>query len=99
MQSETQLDASFGGQSIGISQESRPQPVGKSAAKPKPTSREAKFDKVSTAVVIGGTAQFVTFIFGLVTEFVPFMFGNILLSAVIGIVIGLVAYVLMKESD
>jgi hypothetical protein len=100
MQPETHFATSFGEQSIGISEEQRPQPVSKAtAAKPKANSRESKLDTVSTAIVIGGTAQFVTFIFGLVTEFVPRVFDNILLSAFIGLCVGVIAYALMKGND
>jgi hypothetical protein len=100
MQPETHFATSFGEQSIGITQEQRPQTVSKSVpAKPKTNPREARLDNVTTAIVIGGTAQFVTFIFGLVTEFVPRVFDNILLSAFIGLCVGVIAYALMKGND
>ncbi|HEX9000988.1 MAG TPA: hypothetical protein VGB07_13875 [Blastocatellia bacterium] len=97
MQPETHFATSFGEQPIGISQEQRPQSVSKSkSANSKTNPREAKFDTVLTAIVVGGTGQFVTFIFGLVTEFMPSMFDKVLLSSFIGLCIGLIAYVLMK---
>lgn len=100
MQSETHLATSYGEQSIGISQEQRPQPVGKSQpVKTKAKSRAALFDTVTTAIVIGGTAQFITFIFGLVTEIVTRVFDNILLSAFIGLCFGVIAYALMKDNE
>lgn len=61
--------------------------------------RAAKLDLVSAAVVVGLTAQFVTFIFGLVTEFVPRLFDNILLSIFIGLCVGVIAFALMKGND
>ena len=100
MQPETHFAASFGEQSIGISQEQRSQPVSKpTPTKPKANPREVKFDKVSAAIVVGGTGQFVTFLFGLVTEFVPRVFDNILLSLFIGLCVGVIAYALMKGND
>jgi hypothetical protein len=65
------------------------------AAKP----RESKLDIISTAVVIGMTAQFVIFLFGLVTEFMPRLFGSTLISVSVGLCAGVIAYVLMKGSD
>jgi hypothetical protein len=65
------------------------------AAKP----RESKLDVISTAVIIGMTAQFVIFLFGLVTEFMPRLFGSALISASVGLCAGVIAYVLMKSDD
>ncbi|MCI0339078.1 MAG: hypothetical protein L0226_16015 [Acidobacteria bacterium] len=61
--------------------------------------RERKIDLVFAAIVIGLTASFVAFIFGLVTEYIPRTVDNILLSAFMGICIGVIAYALMKEED
>ncbi len=61
--------------------------------------RESKLDIVSAAVVIGMTAQFVVFIFGLVTEFVPRLFENILLSVFVGLCVGVIGFALMKGND
>lgn len=69
----------------------------RSSAKAAP--REARLDLVSAAVVVGLTAQFVTFIFGLVTEFVPRWLDNILLSVFIGMSVGVIAFALMKENQ
>src|ERR1051326_1742698 len=106
MQPETQFAASFGEQAafseqaIGISQEQRPQPdVRSTPTGSKTKRREAKFDTMSVAAVVGGTAQFVTFIFGLVTEFVPRVFDNVLLSVFIGLCVGVIAYAVMKGRD
>lgn len=65
------------------------------AAKP----RESQLDIISTAVVIGMTAQFVIFLFGLVSEFMPRLFGSALISAFVGLCVGVIAYALMKSSD
>lgn len=106
MQPETQFAASFGEQSafseqaVGISEKPQPQPTRNStSSSPNVNRRLAKFDTVSAAIVVGGTVQFVTFIFGLVTEFVPRVFDNILLSVFFGLCVGVIAYALMKGSD
>src|SRR5262245_41425178 len=61
--------------------------------------RESKLDTVSAAVVVGMTAQFVVFIFGLVTDFVPRLIENILLSVFIGLCVAVIAFALMKGDD
>ena len=100
MQPETHFAASFGEQAVGISQEQGPQSVINSIPSGSKTSpREAKFDIVSASIVVGGTAQFVTFIFGLVTDFVTHIFDNVLLSMFIGLCVGVIAYALMKGND
>jgi hypothetical protein len=100
MQSETHFAASFGEQAVGISQEPQTQSVINSIPSGSKTSpREAKFDIVSAAIVVGGTAQFVTFIFGLVTDFVTRVFDNVLISTFIGLCVGVIAYALMKGND
>ena len=45
------------------------------------------------------TAQFVLFIFGLVTEFVPRLIENILLSVFVGLCVSVIAFALMKGND
>lgn len=106
MQPETHFAASFGEQAafnekkIGNLPEPDSQTVIKSIpSSSKTTPRESKFDIVSAAIVVGGTAQFVVFIFGLVTDFVPRVFDNVLLSAFIGLCVGVIAYALMKGND
>ncbi len=98
MQSETHFAASFGEQPIGISQDARP---AQAAARPhthsKAQSRDSKMDIVTTATVIGGTAQFISFIFGLVTEIWPHVVYNVLLSVIAGFCFGAISYVLMKD--
>jgi hypothetical protein len=61
--------------------------------------RESKLDTISAAVVIGMTAQFVVFLFGLVTEFVPRLIENILLSVFVGLCVGVIGFALMKGND
>ncbi|MCG3162658.1 MAG: hypothetical protein JMDDDDMK_03952 [Acidobacteria bacterium] len=61
--------------------------------------RGSKLDTVSAAVVVGMTAQFVLFIFGLVTEFVPRLIENILLSVFVGLCVSVIAFALMKGND
>jgi hypothetical protein len=101
MQPETHFAASFGAggeQPIGITQEAEPQTVINTIPTGSKTNpREAKFDIVSASIVVGGTAQFITFIFGLVTDFVPRVFDNVLLSALIGLCVGVIAYALMSK--
>ena len=96
MQSETHFAASFGEQPTGISQQARSAQTGNTAHS-KAQSRQSKMDIVTTATVIGGTAQFVSFIFGLVTEIWPSVFFNVLLSVLAGACFGAIAYVLMKD--
>lgn len=59
----------------------------------------AKIDRISASVVIGMTAQFVSSVFGLVTEFLPRKLEIILLSSFIGMCVGIIAYALMSEGD
>jgi hypothetical protein len=103
MQSESRFAPSFS-ESIGIEKETVPSQLrnrivqvikAESAVKP----RESQLDVISTAVVIGMTAQFVIFLFGLVTEFMPRLFGSALISASVGLCVGVIAYALMKGSD
>ncbi|MGE0882058.1 MAG: hypothetical protein AB7P14_00815 [Blastocatellales bacterium] len=100
MQPETRFAAPYGEQASGISQEQSAPSIIKSINQtPQVSQREKKWDIVSASVVVGGTGQFVSFIFGLVTEFVPRVFDNILLSAFIGLCVGVIAYALMKGND
>ncbi|MGH9835238.1 MAG: hypothetical protein ACRD9Y_19635 [Blastocatellia bacterium] len=105
MQSESRFAPSFS-ESIGIQKVTVPSQLRNRnrivhqikvevAAKP----RESQLDIISTAVVIGMTAQFVIFLFGLVTEFMPRLFGSTLISASVGLCVGVIAYALMKSSD
>ncbi|HRI34575.1 MAG TPA: hypothetical protein PLD02_12545, partial [Saprospiraceae bacterium] len=58
--------ATFSEQDVNLSQDQRPQTVISSIpSSSKKAPREAKVDIVSASIVVGGTAQFVTFIFGL----------------------------------
>lgn len=61
--------------------------------------KETRLDIISAAVVVGMTAQFVSFILGLVTEFVPRMIVVALISVLIGVSVSLIAYALMKEPN
>ncbi|MDQ3009969.1 MAG: hypothetical protein M3X11_04620 [Acidobacteriota bacterium] len=100
MQSEAHFATSYGEQAVGISQEQNPQAVINSIPSGSKTNpREAKFDIVSAAIIVGGTAQFITFLFGLVTEFVTHVLDNVLLSVFIGLCVGVIAYALMKGND
>ncbi len=100
MQPETRFAATFGEQASGVSQEQGAQSFIRSMSPtPQASRRERKWDIVSASVVVGGTGQFVTFIFGLVTDFVPRVFDNVLLSTFIGLCVGVIAYALMKGSD
>lgn len=68
-------------------------------AKAKPTPQETKLDIVYAAVVLGMTAQFVSFIFGMVTAYLPRLLDIALISVFIGICVSIISYALMKESD
>lgn len=100
MQPETHFANSFGEQASGISNEQAARTVIQSI-KPnnKISAQERKLDVVSASIVVGGTAQFVTFLFGLVTEFIPRVFDNILLSVFVGLCVAVIAYALMKGND
>ncbi|MFN0084016.1 MAG: hypothetical protein ACKVX9_01380 [Blastocatellia bacterium] len=67
------------------------------AVKAKP--KETRLDIISAAVVVGMTAQFVSFIFGLVTEFVHRVRDVTLVSMLIGLCVSFIAYALMKEAQ
>ncbi|MDX2031049.1 MAG: hypothetical protein SF339_10290 [Blastocatellia bacterium] len=67
------------------------------AAKARP--KETRLDIISAAVVVGMTAQFVSFILGLVTEFVPQVTHVTLVSVFVGVSVSLIAYALMKEPN
>lgn len=69
---------------------------GKHAAK-KDQTAALHHDMISASVVIGLTAQFVAFIFGLVTDYVPSILENIVLSSFLGISVGLISYALMRD--
>ena len=103
MQSEAYFATAYGAggeQAVGISPEQNPQAVINSIPSGSKTNpREAKFDIVSASIVVGGTAQFITFIFGLVTEVVTRVVDNVLLSVFIGLCVGVIAYALMKGND
>ena len=61
--------------------------------------RKPKVDLVSAAVFVGMTAQFLVFLFGLVSEYAPHLIENILWSVFAGICVGVIAYALMKGND
>lgn len=61
--------------------------------------RESKMDIISVAVVIGMTAQFVSFLFGLVTEFVPRILDITVISLFLGLIVTVIAYAIMKEGS
>lgn len=100
MQSETTFATSFGEQASGISDDQTARTVIQSIqSKPKVDLRERKLDVVSASVVVGGTAQFLSFLFGLMTDFIPRVFDNILLSVFIGLCVAVIAYALMRDND
>ena len=57
-----------------------------------------RHDVLAAAIVIGLTAQFVAVIFGLVTNFIPTLLINLVLSSFIGVCVGLISYMLMNDS-
>ena len=100
MQSETHFATPFGEQASSRSDDQVAATVVQSVKlKRKANTHEKKLDVVSASIVVGGTAQFVTFLFGLVTEFIPRVFDNILLSAFVGLCVAAIAYALMKGND
>ncbi len=70
-------------------------PIAETAVKP----RESKLDHVFVAAVYGLTASFMAFIFGWVTEYIPSGLENFLLSAFMGLCVGVIAYALMSGED
>jgi len=60
---------------------------------------EARLETALTAVVVGLTAQFVVFIFGLAAQFVPSLSGSVLLSSLVGLGIGVIAFALLRGYD
>ena len=69
----------------------------RSGAKTKPN--ETKLDIISAAVVVGMTVQFVSFLFGLVTEFIPRILDVTVISLFLGLCVAVIAYAMMKEGD
>jgi len=63
------------------------------------TPQETKLDIISAAVVVGMTAQFISFIFGMVTAYLPRLLDIALISVFIGLCVSVISYALMKESD
>lgn len=61
--------------------------------------RESMIDLVSAAIVIGLTAQFVSFLFGWVTQYIPQLMENLLLSSFMGVCVGVIAFALMKGEE
>lgn len=57
-----------------------------------------RHDVLAAAIVIGLTAQFVAVIFGIVTNFIPTLLINLVLSSFIGVCVGLISYMLMNDS-
>lgn len=98
MQSETHFAASFGEQASGIPEDQTARNVNQNSNQ-KVSAQEKKLDVVSASIIVGGTAQFVTFLFGLVTDFIPRVFDNVLLSAFVGLCVAVIAYALMKGND
>ena len=100
MQPETQFATSFGEQASAFSEDQTARTVIQSInSKSNKNPLEKKLDVVSASVVVGGTAQFMTFLFGLVTDFIPRVFDNVLLSVFVGLCVAGIAYVLMKGND
>lgn len=100
MQSETHFATSFGDQASGIPEDKRAANVIQSInSNQKVSAQEKKLDVVSASIIVGGTAQFVTFLFGLVTDYIPRVFDNVLLSAFVGLCVAVIAYALMKGND
>jgi predicted AAA+ superfamily ATPase len=70
-----------------------------SQAETKAKPDETRLDIISAAIVIGLTATFITFLFGIVMEFMPRLLDAALLGLFIGLCVSVIAYALMKESD
>ena len=58
---------------------------------------EAKIDSLLISVIFGLTAGFVIMVFGTVTDFMPRLIDNILLSIFVGLCVGVIAFALMNE--
>src|SRR5262245_12213637 len=105
MQPESEFATSLS-EEIGVEKENATSSIQiqkRPVTKPKTTAKSrrsaSKLDTVSAAVVVGMTAQFVVFILCLVTELVPRIIDTILLSAFVGICVGVIGFALMKGSD
>ncbi len=62
----------------------------------RPVHGQRHHDTLAAAIVIGLTAQFVTILFGLVTDFIPGLLPNLMLGGLIGGAAGLISYHLMQ---
>jgi len=82
-----------------IQTQSQNQPITKMTTATGSKRRESMLDKVSAAVVVGMTAQFVVFVLCLVTEFVSRIIDTILLSMFVGICVGVIGFALMNGKD
>ncbi|MBK6798685.1 MAG: hypothetical protein IPL01_18660 [Acidobacteria bacterium] len=60
-------------------------------------SQESSIDLLAASIVIGLTAQFVSFIFGWTTEYIPRLLDNLLLSSFMGLCVGVIAFAWMKD--
>jgi len=105
MQPESRFAASLS-EELGVEKENatssiqiQKQPVTKVTITNNSKRRESKLDKVSAAVVVGMTAQFVVFVLCLVTEFVSRIIDTILLSMFVGICVGVIGFALMNGKD
>ncbi len=103
MQLESRIISSLGEEPLHTkpapNRRERVQQILSQQAKAKPTPQETKLDIISAAVVVGMTAQFVSFIFGMVTAYLPRLFDIALISVLIGLCVSVISYALMKESD
>ncbi|MGH9840423.1 MAG: hypothetical protein ACREEM_16725 [Blastocatellia bacterium] len=103
MQLESRIISSLGEEPLRArpapNRRERVQQILSQQAKAKPTPQETKLDIIFAAVILGMTVQFVAFIFGMVTAYLPRLFDIALVSIIIGLCVSAISYALMKESD
>jgi hypothetical protein len=64
-----------------------------------PKEGESWLETALVAVVLGLTAQFIAFLFGLTAQFFDSLSENLLLSSLLGLWVGAIAFALMQGYD
>jgi hypothetical protein len=84
----------------GVSESSlHPLPLSSAPSNEDQKDRELFLDNAFAAAVIGGTAQFISFLLVLTTQATVSLLENLLLSAFIGLCLGCIAYALLTGYD
>jgi hypothetical protein len=104
MQTESKFASSFS-EEIGVDEELPSSQIRKNrlvqeiSAEAVSKTGEPRIDIVSASVFIGMSAQFVAFLFGLVTDIMTRLIDVVLFSVFAGLCVGVIAYALMKGND